>query len=59
MKIHITYRDSVQRGPDDWDVFTKVIDCQETETLKELHQKLTANWPNKSFDGEIHFENES
>lgn len=53
MKIYITYRSADQIGPDDWEAHTKVIECKESETLKEVHEKLTQR--NKNFDGEIHF----
>jgi len=55
MKITITYKSSVQISPEDFTTFTEVIDCNENETLKELHKRLTEKWSNKKFDGEIHF----
>ena len=59
MKITITYKSSAQISPEDFAIFTEVISCNENETLKDLHNRLTKKWSNKKFDGEIHFREEN
>ena len=56
MKITVTYKKCYQIGPEDWAAHTKVIYFKESETLKEVHDKLTSKYSNKDFDGEIHFD---
>lgn len=59
MKITVTYKTSVQVGPDDWNVYTEVVHLDENDTLKSVHEKLTKGFgehSNKKFDGEIHFD---
>lgn len=55
MKITLTWKTSVQCAPYDCEVFTKVVHCEETETLKQLNERITKEWKTKNFDGEIHF----
>ena len=55
MEITITYKNSAQIGPDDWDVYTSVVILTGDETLKEVHEIIQARGFKKDFDGEIHF----
>ena len=57
MKITITWKTSAQISLEDFTSYTKVIHCDESETLKQIHEKITGLWKeNKDFDGEIHIE---
>jgi hypothetical protein len=57
MKITLSWKTSEQISPDDFSSFTKIVHCNENETLKELFERVTKDWnrPNR-FDSEIHFE---
>jgi len=55
MKVTITWKDTKQISPDDFATYTRVVSCNENETLKELHERITDDWTNKQFDAEIHF----
>jgi hypothetical protein len=57
MKITITYKDWLQTAPDDGQSYTRVIHLNETDTLKEVFDKITAGWKNRnSVNVELHFE---
>ena len=56
MKITVTFKNSCQVGPYDYDIYTEVVHFGEKETLKEVHERLTNKRPYENFDGEIHFE---
>lgn len=56
IKPTITYRYSKQISPDEFRTFTKVIHFKETDTIKEIFESITKDWPAKKLDVELHCE---
>ena len=56
MKVTVSYKMSQQISPDDFHVYTKVIHFSEKDTLEYVHKKMTERWCDKTFNGEIHFD---
>ena len=55
MKITMSWKTSYQISPDHFSTYTKVFHCDENDTLKQLHEKLTKEYKDKTFNGEIQF----
>ena len=60
LKIRVTYKNSIQISPDDFDTYTEVLDFEENQTLKEIFNIIVAKWQNKNkANVEIQFKQEN
>ena len=54
MKVTLTYKTSNQIGPQDWDIFTKVIHVNPGDTILDIYQKhFQSSWTG-DVDVELH-----
>ncbi len=53
LKFTVTYKKSVQISPDDFVVFTEVVHLKETDTLKQVYDKIMKGC-NENMDVELH-----
>lgn len=50
MKFTVTYKESNQISPDDWEAHTRVTHFLETDTLRQVFEKVMVN---KSYDMDV------
>lgn len=55
MQVTITYKQSEQIGPEDYEVWTEVTHVEETATMKDVFERLRRKFPHGNLTVELHF----